>query len=652
MFVLACALPGVIAVLAAPQEDPMETRVYNVEFLTARIEDFPGTDLGLPAEEPVLGIVEAQECTGLLAEEELVKLIRNNIAEDTWEHVQAGLSVSDGVLTVTNRRSVHEKIAQYLSHLRGALGRIVVLDAAVVSMEPEFMRRFRAAGLPDRPAVLTPEQMRRLQAAAREGRQVQFHRALRVTAHPGQRVNLQEIDRREYLKDYDVEIASAAAALAPVVDAFTTGIRVDVRPYVEPFADAVTLEVRTDAAEGGETMERLPRLLKEIACAAPAGLKDEEGEPKIPGAQIPGPFRAGRSECRLQLPAVALDRIRTALTIRSRETAVVGSTFRGGRHVLYLLTSAVVPVEEKIVPAPVFEEQRLLKLYDISPLTRRIPDFPGPRLLGELPPIGASMTLGEPAVRTRSEDIVAMIRHRIAPDTWNNRRNSIEKTDRGTLVVRQRPEVHREIERFLSTILMARAQMITTEVFVLGFRPEARAEWEAQISGLGPGGYFLSKDDFERLLETASKGEGVRLLEAAEVTGFPQQRIHVYRGRQEAYLANYRPTVATGASLHDPAVGTLLTGFLLDVRAHFFHGHEQVAVEFRGTWIEAQLGDVDNVTSETGPLQLPRRRVLRWEANAICIPGKVTVLAIETVGQGDQAQDVAVLVRARPNILR
>jgi hypothetical protein len=252
----------------------------------------------------------------------------------------------------------------------------------------------------------------------------------------------------------------------------------------------------------------------------------------------------------------------------------------------------------------------------------------------------------------RSEDLVAMIRHRIAPDTWNNRRNSIEMTDRGTLVVRQKPEIHREIERFLSTLLTARTQMITTEVFVLGFRREAREEWQAQVAGLGPGGYFLPKDAFERLLEAASKGGAVRLLEAVEVTSFPQQRVHVYRGHQESYLANYQSMVATGASLHDPVVGTLLTGFLLDARARFLHGYDQVEVEFRGTYIEGRLDNLEGVTSETGPVQLPQRRVLCWQSNAVCVPGKVTVLAIETVGQGDQAQEVAVLVRARPNILR
>mgnify|MGYP007027469428 CR=1 FL=1 len=33
-----------------------------------------------------------------------------------------------------------------------------------------------------------------------------------------------------------------------------------------------------------------------------------------------------------------------------------------------------------IVPEPAFEEERLLRIYDVSPLTRVMQDFPGPAL--------------------------------------------------------------------------------------------------------------------------------------------------------------------------------------------------------------------------------------------------------------------------------
>ena len=50
----------------------------------------------------------------------------------------------------------------------------------------------------------------------------------------------------------------------------------------------------------------------------------------------------------------------------------------------------------------------------------------------------------------------------IAPDTWGNKRNFIADAQRGTLVVRQKPDVLREIDRFLTTILMAMCSTVPT----------------------------------------------------------------------------------------------------------------------------------------------------------------------------------------------
>jgi hypothetical protein len=644
---------AIVPLAVSAQEDPLETHLYNVEFLTVEIPDHPGQDLGLAHSAGGVAVMAESELDrGLLSGEDLIRLIKTNVAEDTWEHVSAQIGFQHGVLTVTNHRSVHAKIAQYLNYWRGFFGKMISLDAMIVSVDPLLLARIRSAGNADRPAILPPEHLKPLLEAAREGKLAELVKRLRVTAHPGQRVSLQDIVKQQYLQDVDVQIATASAAVGPVVGQLATGTSIDVRPFLEPFADGITLEVRADLAELDAVEERKIRLSREITPATPV-----EPEPGKTTGQPRAATAVTALDPKVQLPKVSHDRVRTMLTVRNRESVIVGSLLRRGRQILFLLTPTIVAADDRPAPEPVFEEQRLLRLFDISPLTRGVQDWAGPRMdfgSGQRTgiAIGATFALAEPSVLMQSVDVATMIRTRISPDSWGNKRNSIDDTQRGTLIIRQKPDVLREIDRFLTSILMARAQMITTEAVVIGFKKGARDEWEKEIPALGAGGYYVEAEKFDKLFEEAGKGQNVRLVDAGEVTGFPQERVHAARAREEAYVANFEPQVSACAALHDPVVDTFTGGFVLDVRPHFVHGNEQIAVDFRSSLVVGQTREVDALGGITGPMQLLSGRVLRWNSNVLCVKGKYSLVAVETVGRGPDEEDVAVFLRARQNVLK
>ncbi|HKS17372.1 MAG TPA: hypothetical protein VJU16_08675, partial [Planctomycetota bacterium] len=449
---LTLLIAALLAQVEAPKDDPFETRVHNVEFLTRAILDDPSVNITL-SDDALGATTSSEELTpGRLNGEALVALIRNNIAEDSWEHASASIAYENGALTVTTLKSVQLKIGEYLEFWRGQLGKKIVIDAFIISADPDLLADVRAGGAADRPFVLNAEQVNKLLAAAREGKRATLIKSMRTSAHPGQRVHMMDGRAKSYIKDFDVQVAAGIGAVDPIPSVVNSGTLVDVRPRLEPFGNAITMELRITRFDVKSMPERTIRVQRELFAASVVQVdvkKEKEKDAPSQGSSAQaGPGGASKFEdLKVQQPKADNDAIRTTVTVKPGETALTGATFRSGRIVAYLVRPAVITLEDKPAPEPVFEEQRLLKLYDISPLTRGVQDFAGPRL-GLAGPggagaalAGASFTLEEPANQRTSESIVNMIRNRIATESWGNRRNRIEEAAPGTLLVRQRPDV-------------------------------------------------------------------------------------------------------------------------------------------------------------------------------------------------------------------
>lgn len=662
-------MPALLLALLLLQEAPakndaFETRVHNVEFLTREILDDPSEDITLS--EDALGARTASEslAPGRLNGEALVALIKNNIAEDSWEHASASIVYENGALTVTNLNSVQVKIGEYLEYWRGLLGKKIVIDALVISVDPALLAELRAEGPADRPFVLLAGQVNKLLADAREGKRAALIKSMRTSAHPGQRVHMKDGSSRSFIKDYDSQVGTGIAALDPIPSVVNSGTVVDVRPRLEPFGNAITMELRITRFDVRSMPERTIRIQRELFPASVIHSdakkeKDKDAPPSPASSTQAGPGGATKvEELKLVQPKADSDVIRTTITFKPGETALTGATFRNGRIIAYLVRPAVVTLEDRPAPEPVFEEQRLVKLYDISPLTGGVQDFAGPRIELTAPGgagaalAGASFTLEEPANRRTSESVINQIRNRIATESWGNRRNRIEEAAPGTLLVRQRPDVLKEIDKYLGDIITARAQVITTQVAIVGFRKGSLAAWEAKVPALGLGGYFMPKDQADEILKETQKGGDVRLVEWGEITSYPQQRVHIARTEQELIVQDLEPQLGVASSLADPVITVLTGGFILDARPHFIRGTEQVGVELRVQRTEMKAGDGVMVPPGIGPMQLPSQTSFGRTSTVACKEGHWTLVAVESRGSGDDAEDFALILRARANILK
>src|SRR5262245_11435051 len=115
-FGLVLAVAGAFGRAAVAQDDPFETRLYNVEVLTKAVPDRPGVKFGLDYPSPKGQAAPAETEARLLSPDALINLIRANIVEDSWTHAQARISFAEGELSVLNRASVHAKIEPYLAY--------------------------------------------------------------------------------------------------------------------------------------------------------------------------------------------------------------------------------------------------------------------------------------------------------------------------------------------------------------------------------------------------------------------------------------------------------------------------------------------------------------------------------------------------------
>jgi hypothetical protein len=84
-FALAALVAAILSTRAEAQDDPIETHVYNIEFLTRTVQDWPGVDFSL-AQDAIGTLVSASEMASTrISGADIASLMKNNIAEDTWD---------------------------------------------------------------------------------------------------------------------------------------------------------------------------------------------------------------------------------------------------------------------------------------------------------------------------------------------------------------------------------------------------------------------------------------------------------------------------------------------------------------------------------------------------------------------------------------
>ncbi len=128
--------------------------------------------------------------------------------------------------------------------------------------------------------------------------------APKLTLFNTQRGNVRIANQMAYIRDFDVQIATASVVLDPVVDVVSDGISLDVRPIVSADRKFVTLELRPTVATLFPAPPNIFFIVTNVA---------------VPGAPVTDALPV-----RLETPIIHVQRIRTTAVVPDRGTLLLG----------------------------------------------------------------------------------------------------------------------------------------------------------------------------------------------------------------------------------------------------------------------------------------------------------------------------------------
>jgi tetratricopeptide (TPR) repeat protein len=368
---------SIYIVKATETIEELVPRIHDVNDLLRPVQDFPGPNIDLSRQGgPAAGGVETDVPKPTLAVDDLIKLIQNNVARNTWEtqpNAIPGVSLKrmgqSNRLVVIHTVQVQKEVTEFLKALRTFAGSMIVVDTRFLGVTDDFLEdvgvqfnqgTFKSPGLSDTSSpgrdrswdwsastaysflngkgqmpfamggrlqdrgglgfqysMLNDLQVNLIARALQKQAKGVLLDAPRVMAMNGQRVHVAFLRQQNYIKDLEVIASQAAIAFEPVIDTFTTGVVLDVKPVMSYDRKYVTMHL-------------VPTL---------AQLQDLRNYDLTQGD-----LANGNNGTLIQLPWIQLQRARGTITVPDRGSLLLGGLKRVDDRDM----SAGVPLLSKI----------------------------------------------------------------------------------------------------------------------------------------------------------------------------------------------------------------------------------------------------------------------------------------------------------------
>jgi hypothetical protein len=207
-----------------------------------------------------------------------------------------------------------------------------------------------------------------------------------------------------------------------------------------------------------------------------------------------------------------------------------------------------------------------IQIYDVNNLTYEAPDYPGPELMVMSPPVntGNTAVAEVKAAASTPASIADMIRNRIRPETWDVALGTSIEEMGGYLVVSQTPEIHALITNLLAAFNGTAKLIVSTKGLLI---PATTV----------PDGTYYSEEELNKLF---GGNAAATATVTPSVSGFNKQRVHTLSGTTHAVVKD----LDVNGDSYDPVVGTVLDGFVFDVRPTVSSDRTLTNVELRATF--------------------------------------------------------------------
>jgi Flp pilus assembly secretin CpaC/predicted TPR repeat methyltransferase len=385
----------------------MVVQLYDVKDLATPVSNFPGDEINLDPKGEHAAKEEPKEPVAAFVLDNIGELITNNVDKTVWEGGGSVEPVPPGTLVVKCPATTHVKVQQLLDGLRGAGGLQVSIETRFITVQDNFLQEVGAdlrglgdqtggLGVPGRggvagpggvitpvtfddvffgspgtpagggtgndtgvfysihkgrgddvrarfenlydvalgkPGVLTNSgglsfqgtyldktQVEVILRAVEKNDRATLVTAPRLTAFNGQRANVTILNQQSYISDFDVEIAQASQIGDPIVQVIRDGTILDLRPVVSSDRRFITMELRP-------TIAVLTRPIATFQTTLANG-------PPVT----------------IQLPELAVQRVRTTVTVPDGGTLLLG----GLKFLQEQRLDSTVPFMDKIPIASFF----------------------------------------------------------------------------------------------------------------------------------------------------------------------------------------------------------------------------------------------------------------------------------------------------------
>ncbi|MHC4780162.1 MAG: hypothetical protein ACYTFG_16450 [Planctomycetota bacterium] len=536
------AVAGMLTTAGYAQEVVRESRVFDIEFLTVTVPDYPGPNIKIRtgAEEampPMMDMEEGLECR--VSADVLVSMIRVNVDPDSWNNVKNKIQVQGGKLIITHTRENLGKIALLLDDLRSRVGDFVEVEAFVLKMKMKYLEGLISILESNKKAVtLGRESVKAILGRSVKEGFVRVVDSASVLAFSGQRVHAASLKTHTIVRDIDVEVAVEKEIEDPVLGVVDEGFVLDVRPTVGAGELGILLDLKLQ-------YQSLKKPIDSVETQT----------------------------ARIDLPEAANVATRTTLVLPDG-----GATLFSARHgddgddaYAFLvrarrkgLKAAKRPKKEKS------EAKRIMHVYNVRILTSNIEDYEAPKRTigmsrGGEGGAAAPMFEAEEAegIAITGDDLVALVTTNIEEDSWSNDRNSISFSG-GCLVVVQTAEVHQRIDAFLKSLRSRRVVLAMMCTRYLSVDDRLIAEMFPE----GPGGVHTHLDATKTrsLLAACKEGDRAKVLALTNHVAFNRQWTHIFRRNVSAYIGDLDAEVAQKAGIHDPIIRTVADGILTNMK--------------------------------------------------------------------------------------